>query len=235
MKITKFASEDRGSADFGWLKAKYSFSFARYYNPNKTHFGALRVLNDDIIEGGAGFPTHPHANMEIITIPLQGALAHSDSTGGKGVIRSSEVQIMSAGTGVEHAEYNYIKNAPTNILQIWVFPDKNNVEPRYAQQSFDEHQRLNKWQFLVSNKHPAAMRIHQNAVIARTNLSKGKSLSYQLQYKNNGVFCFVIDGVIKINDETIEKRDAIGIEKIDTFALQSQKDSDVLVIEVPMN
>lgn len=235
MKIKKFASEDRGSADYGWLKANYSFSFARYHNPKRTHFGKLRVLNDDFIEGGAGFPTHPHDNMEIITIALKGALAHEDSSGGKGVIRPNEVQVMSAGTGVEHSEFNHLKNAETNILQIWIFPDEQNVQPRYDQQYFDEHQRVNQWQYLVSNEFPGAMRIHQNATISRAKLEKNEELEYELVQQGNGVYLFLIDGEIKINDEQIKKRDAVGIEQIDTFTVEAKDDSDVLCIEVPMN
>lgn len=235
MKVNTYPANQRGRANHGWLKANYSFSFSSYYNPENTNFGKLRVLNDDFIAGGAGFPTHAHANMEIITIPLKGALAHKDSTGSKGVIRPNEVQFMSAGRGVEHSEFNHIANGETNILQIWIFPKEENTTPKYEQQYFDAHHRQNKWQFLVSNKHPGAIGITQDAVISRTQLQQGKELDYTLQYKSNGVYIFVIDGQIKINNEILGKRDAIGLEQIDIFALQSIKDSDVLCIEVPMN
>ena len=234
MNTTTFPAKQRGSADFGWLKANYSFSFARYYNPENTHFGKLRVLNDDVIQGGAGFATHPHANMEIITIPLKGALAHEDSTGASGTIRPNEVQIMSAGTGIEHSEKNALVNAETNLLQIWIIPNEANVEPRYNQQYFDESQRVNQWQIVVSNIHPGAMRIHQDAVLSRLILEEGRTISYKMHFKENGIFLFVISGELSINQLLLQQRDAVGIQDVEEFNLKANKKSELIAIEVPM-
>jgi len=235
MSIKLFPAKGRGSADYGWLKANYSFSFSNFYNADQVHFGKLRVLNDDYIAGGAGFATHPHENMEIITIPLKGALEHSDSTGGKGVIRPGEVQIMSAGTGVEHSEKNYIKNGETNVLQLWIFPKEQNIEPRYAQQYFEEQQRMNTWQPVVSNKHPGALNINQDAVLSLSHLQQGKSVDYKLHFQGNGVYLFVIDGDITIEGTRFKKRDAAGIDHFNEFEVSANSDSKLLAIEVPMN
>lgn len=235
MKTTIHPANERGGGNFGWLNANYSFSFARYYDAEKTNFGMLRVLNDDFIEGGQGFPTHPHKDMEIISIPLQGALAHEDSTGGKGVIRPNEVQVMSAGKGVTHSESNHIKNAVTNLLQIWIMPNKKGVEPRYQQQYFDEHQRVNQWQPIVSNKHPGAMQIHQDAVLSRLILEKGETIDYTMHYDKNGVYVFVIDGELSIGDKKLNKRDAIGVEDVENFDIFAEQTSELIAIEVPMS
>lgn len=234
MKTTNYPSNERGTADFGWLKANYSFSFSNYFNPNQVRFGKLRVLNDDLLAAGAGFPTHPHANMEIITIPLKGAIEHKDSTGQSGVIRPNEIQLMSAGIGIEHSERNYIKNGQTQVLQIWVFPNQDNVPPKYQQQYFDPNQRVNQWQYIVSNKHAGALTIYQNAVFARTTITKGNTLNYKMHYENNGVFLFLIDGEISIENQLLTKRDAIGIEESDNFTVKANVNSELLAIEVPM-
>lgn len=236
MKTTMFSSKERGEADFGWLKAKYSFSFNNFYSPDKIHFGKLRVLNDDIIEGGKGFAPHGHQNMEIISIVLKGALAHEDSTGSKGVIRPGEVQIMSAGSGINHSEKNHIKNGDTNLLQIWIFPKEQDIQPRYGQQYFDEHQRSNSWQPVISNLHQGSLNINQDAVLSLSNLDNGKSLDYKMNYEGNGVYLFLIDGDITLNkDIQLKTRDAIGIEKSSEFTLHANSESKILAIEVPMN
>ncbi len=235
MQTTFYAANERGRADYGWLKANYSFSFANYYNPQRVHFGKLRVLNDDIIQGGAGFPTHPHENMEIVTIPLKGGLKHEDSTGGKGVIRPGEVQAMSAGSGIEHSEFNYLKNAPTNVLQLWIFPKERNIEPSYRQQFFDAHQRKNKWQIVVSPKHQQALDINQNAVLSMTELDKGSQLTYEKHFDDNGLFLFNIDGSVSLKDTELNKRDAFGIEEFETVEITALENATLLAIEVPMN
>jgi len=236
MKAQVFSSDDRGKADFGWLKANYSFSFNNYHNPDKIRFGKLRVLNDDVIEGGKGFSTHGHENMEIISIVLKGALAHEDSTGSKGVIRPGEVQIMSAGSGITHSEKNYIKNGETSLLQIWIFPKEQNITPVYGQQYFDEKNRVNRWEPVVSNLHPSTLNINQDAVLSLAKLEKGNSLTYTLNYENNGVFLFVIEGEINLENEIqLKTRDAVGIENENTFAIKAKIDSKLLAIEVPMN
>lgn len=227
-------SSTRGSADYGWLKANYSFSFSNYYNPDQVHFGKLRVLNDDIIAAGRGFSTHPHADMEIITIPLKGALAHEDSTGSKGVIRPGEVQIMSAGTGIEHSEKNAIKNGETNILQIWIFPKLLQIKPRYAQQYFEEQQRINQWQPVVSNLHPGALDINQDAVISLAKLDPDQQLDYSIHFSGNGVFLFVIDGEVEVDGQILKTRDAITLENTTGFKVISKYSSQLLSIEVPM-
>lgn len=234
MKTTNYPSNERGTADFGWLKTNYSFSFSNYFNPDQVRFGKLRVLNDDIIAAGAGFATHPHANMEIITIPLKGAIEHKDSTGQSGIIRPNEIQLMSAGIGIEHSEKNYIKNGESQVLQIWIFPNKDNVLPKYQQQYFDPNQRVNQWQYIVSNKHLGALDIYQDAVLARTTLTAGNTIDYKMNYEGNGAFLFLIDGEISIDNKTLIKRDAISIEESDNFTLKANLNSELLLIEVPM-
>lgn len=235
MKTQKFIAAERGKKDFGWLKANYSFSFADYYNPESIHFGKLRVLNDDIISAGMGFAPHEHANMEIISIPLKGALKHKDSTGKSRIIRPNEVQIMSAGTGIEHSEKNHIKNGETSVLQIWILPKEFNTEPKYQQQYFDPHHRQNKWQALVSNKHLNALDINQDAAVSRVNLKAGEAIDYTMSYEGNGVYLFVVSGAIHFQEEQYFERDAIGIEQTNQFTIKALKDADVLALEVPMN
>ncbi len=237
MSVTKYYPADaRGYADHGWLKATHSFSFARYYDPEKVQFGALRVLNDDIIAPGMGFGTHPHDNMEIITIILDGSLAHKDSMGHTQTIVPNEVQVMSAGTGIEHSEFNANRDREVNVLQSWIFPDKVNVEPRYDQTNFPEEERVNKWQTLVSpiDKDDAGLKIHQNAWIYRTKLEEGNSIVHDLHTAENGAYLFVIEGSVTVNGQTLNKRDAYGIADVSNVAMEATKDSDVLLYEVPM-
>ena len=228
-------SNERGSADYGWLKPNYYFSFSQYHNPQWVHFGMLRVLNDDFIAGGGMFPAHPHDNMEIVTIPLSGAVQHQDNTGGKGIIQSGDIQIMSAGSGIVHSEANASATDPLKLFQIWVFPKERDITPRYDQRNFDVNERINKWQIVVSpRQEDKALYIHQNARFALTKLEAGKSLLYQNGFSGNGVFLVVINGEISIDNYTLSTRDAIGISETDSFEVNATTDCEMLAIEVPM-
>jgi redox-sensitive bicupin YhaK (pirin superfamily) len=228
-------SHERGSADYGWLKPNYYFSFAQYHNPQWVHFGMLRVLNDDFIAGGGMFPAHPHDNMEIVTIPLSGAVKHQDNTGGQGIIEAGDIQIMSAGSGIVHSEANASATDPLTLFQIWLFPKERNITPRYDQRSFDVNNRINQWQIIVSPlENDNALYIHQNARFALTNLQTGNTLTYQNGFSGNGVFLVVIDGEISLGNEKLSKRDAIGISETDSFTINALTDAQLLAIEVPM-
>lgn len=238
MKTILYKENERGYANHGWLNAHHYFSFAGYYNPAKIQFGALRVLNDDIIQGGTGFGEHPHDNMEIITIPLKGSLKHKDSMSNKWIqLEVGEVQVMSAGTGLIHAEMNGRENEDLSLFQIWIFPDKKNVKPHYDQKMFKVKGRLNKLQKLVTSfndNDENALKIHQNAVISRIELSENQEYDYEIKDSNKGVFVLLVDGSIQINNELLATRDAIGISEIDKFKIQTRRKSDILFIEVPM-
>ena len=236
MKAIIQKAAERGSGDYGWLKPNYYFSFGNYHNPEKVHFGLLRVLNDDFIGGGGAFPTHPHDNMEIVTIPFTGALKHKDSTGGQGIIKAGDVQIMSAGTGVQHSEANESATEPVTLFQIWVFPKERNIKPRYDQRNFDIGERVNKWQVIVSpNDEDKALWINQDARFALTKLEAGNTLNYQNSFKGNGVYLVVINGAIELDGKKLEKRDAAGIYEADSFTIKATEDAELLAIEVPMN
>lgn len=236
MKTILFKAADRGSADYGWLKPNYYFSFAQYHNPEKVHFGLLRVLNDDFVAGGGGFPTHPHDNMEIVTIPFSGALQHKDSTGGNGVIKAGDIQIMSAGSGVQHSEFNASATDPVTLFQVWIFPKERNIKPRYDQRNFDINDRLNKWQTVVSPlDSDNALWINQDARFALTNLDAGKEISYSTAFKGNGVFLVVINGSVQVDGKRLSKRDALGISESDSFSIAASADAELLAIEIPMN
>ena len=236
MKTIIQKAAERGSGDYGWLKPNYYFSFGNYHNPEKVHFGLLRVLNDDFIGGGGAFPTHPHDNMEIVTIPFTGALKHTDSTGGQGIIKAGDVQIMSAGTGVQHSEANESATEPVTLFQIWVFPKERNIKPRYDQRNFDIGERVNKWQVIVSpNDEDKALWINQDARFALTKLEAGNTLNYQNSFKGNGVYLVVINGAIELDGKKLEKRDAAGIYEADSFTIKATEDAELLAIEVPMN
>ena len=238
MKKLIYKSTDRGQANYGWLNANYSFSFANYYHPEKVNFGALRVLNDDVIQGGMGFGTHPRDNMEIITIPLKGALKHKDSMGNKWIaIETGEVQVMSAGSGLQHSEMNNSPIEEINLFQIWIFPNKNEVEPRYDQQKFDPSERKNKLQILVSSldeKLEGSLKIHQDALISRIDLDENSEFSYPLKSENHGLYVMVVEGEITIDSEILGKRDAIGISETKSIAIKANSNSELLFIEVPM-
>ncbi|HMN48041.1 MAG TPA: pirin family protein [Ignavibacteriaceae bacterium] len=231
-----YRSEDRGKANYGWLDTRYSFSFANYYNPEMMNFGMLRVLNDDTVLPSKGFGTHPHDNMEIITIILEGALEHKDSMGTGDVIHKDEIQVMSAGSGITHSEFNPSKDEKVNLLQLWIFPKEQNIKPRYDQKYFPADTRKNNLVTAVSglNKN-GALYIHQDAEIKLGNFEKDKKINYQLNNTANGVYIFVINGHIKIGDEDLFKRDAIGIYDTMDFALEIVENSDFVLIEVPMS
>ncbi len=236
MKSILFKAADRGTADYGWLKPNYYFSFAQYHDNAKVHFGLLRVLNDDFIGGGGAFPTHPHDNMEIVTIPFTGALKHKDSTGGEGVIQAGDIQIMSAGSGVQHSEANASATDPVTLFQVWVFPKERNIKPRYDQKTFNVNERANKWQTVVSPiDADAALWINQDARFSLTNLEAGKEITYTNAFKNNGVFLVVINGSVEVNGQQLNKRDALGISEMESFTVTASEDAELLAIEIPMS
>lgn len=226
----------RGHMDHGWLNTYHSFSFASWHNPERINFGALRVLNDDYVKGGFGFGKHPHDNMEIITIVLKGALEHQDSMGHTQAIHVNEVQVMSAGSGVFHSEYNHNKDEDVNLIQIWIFPEKRHVEPRYDQKLFEEKERVNKLQLLVSpmNHEDAGLKIHQQAWIYRTKAEKGKGFELKAHSSSHGFYVFVIEGSVSVNEQKLTRRDALGISETDFLNFEAGEESDVLILEVPM-
>ncbi|HEX9828277.1 MAG TPA: pirin family protein [Flavobacteriaceae bacterium] len=239
MKTTIHKAESRGFANHGWLQANHSFSFANYYNPEKMHFGALRVLNDDVVAPKMGFGTHPHNNMEIITIPLKGVLKHRDNMHDKWQpIVPGEVQVMSAGTGVQHSEINGSESEHLNLFQIWIMPNKQSVKPRYDQNTFNESDRKNKLQTLVTSideDFEGSLKIHQDAMISRIDLDKNETFEYQLKSENHGVYVMTIHGNVSVGGDQLETRDAIEISETSTFEIKSNEDSGLLFIEVPMN
>lgn len=229
-------SADRGHANHGWLNAKHSFSFGGWYDPEKVHFGALRVLNDDTIAPGMGFGKHPHDNMEIITIPLSGAVKHEDSMGNSGTITTGEVQVMSAGTGIMHSEFNASKSEELKLFQIWIFPNKRGVQPRYDQAKFDLGQMKNQFTSVVGpNGDDAPMWIHQDAYIQMAEIESGETISYSTKGKNTGVYTMVVEGEIETQNETLSSRDAIGTSNIEQIEYTAKTISKLLVLEVPLN
>jgi hypothetical protein len=236
MKTIFHKAESRGYANHGWLEAYHSFSFARYFNPERMGFGALRVLNDDAVKGGMGFSSHPHKDMEIITIPLEGDLKHSDTMGNVGIISKGEVQVMSAGTGIFHSEKNANATKDLKLLQIWVIPREENVQPRYEQLVITEQAKPNDFQQIVSpDKDDEGVWIHQDAWFSLANFDKGVSKQYNLKKTTNGVYVFVIEGKAKIGNQLLEKRDALGITECLDFTLEALENSEILIMEVPMN
>ena len=234
MKTILHRGSGRGHANYGWLDTQYSFSFANYHDPEKVHFGALRVFNDDTLEGGGGFDRHPHDNMEITTIVLEGSLEHQDSMGHKQQIRAGEVQVMTAGTGIFHSEYNADEKKTLKLFQIWVFPAIKNLTPRYDQKEFDPEERNDKWQRLVSPDEACALMLNQKTWFSRTKLSAGKNIEYALHDKSHGVYVFIIDGTADVASARLETRDAVGIYEAAEISIRAEKDSDILLIEVPM-
>ena len=228
-------AETRGHANHGWLNSYHSFSFANYYNPERMHFGVLRVLNDDQVEAGMGFGTHPHDNMEIISIPLEGDLEHKDSMGTTAVIKNGDVQVMSAGTGITHSEYNKNKDKLVKFLQIWVFPNKKNVKPRYDQITLNESDRHNKLQQIISpGPEDAGVWIHQNAWFHLGKFDKGVTTEYTLKAKENGVYAFILNGDVTINGQKLNKRDGLGIWSTDKISISADSDAEFLLMDVPM-
>ncbi|UFH36711.1 pirin family protein [Flavobacterium acetivorans] len=237
MKNTVLHKADtRGHADHGWLNAYHSFSFASWYNPDRVQFGALRVLNDDTIAGGMGFGTHPHDNMEIITIPLEGDLAHKDSMGNTETIKTGDIQVMSAGTGVKHSEFNPNSDQRTKLLQIWVFPNKRNVTPRYQQITLDSEDRKNKLQQILSpNEEDAGVWIHQDAWFHLGKFDKGIETTYDLKKSDNGVYIFVLSGNLSINGQELETRDGLGLWDTNSLEIKATSDAEFLLMEIPMH
>ena len=235
MKIVFHKSDTRGHANHGWLDSYHTFSFAGYQNPERMSFGVLRVLNDDTVSGGMGFGLHPHRDMEIISIPLEGDLEHRDSMGTAEVIRHGEIQVMSAGTGVQHSEYNKNKDEAVKFLQIWVFPRELNVEPRYDQMMIADGEKRNDFQQILSpNKDDDGVWIHQDAWFSLAKFDAGFSKEYKLNKKGNGVYVFVLKGSAKIGDQELNTRDGFGIWDVDSFNLESTSDAEILLMEVPM-
>ena len=235
MKKTFHPSAARGEANHGWLHAKHSFSFAQFFNPERIQFGALRVLNDDVIAPGMGFGTHPHNNMEIITIPLKGALEHKDSMDNIGVVAVDEIQVMSAGTGVSHSEYNKNKDQPLNLLQLWVLPNQQNVVPRYDQKNIKSLKKTNALYPVISPNHDnTGMWIHQDAWFHLGDFNQKTTVPYSLHKKGNGVYAFMIEGRASIEGESLEKRDALGVWETEGFSITAEKNSRILLVEVPM-
>jgi redox-sensitive bicupin YhaK (pirin superfamily) len=230
-------AESRGDANHGWLHSRHTFSFADYYNPDRMHFGALRVLNDDRVEAGMGFGTHPHDNMEIISIPLVGDLEHKDSMGNVAIIKNGDVQVMSAGTGITHSEYNRNKDTLVKFLQIWVLPNKRNVKPRYDQITLKSSDRRNTLQQILSpNADDAGVWIHQDAWFHLGRFDKDVSTDYAIKKKGNGVYAFVIKGDVSIDGNSLNERDGLGIWGSERISLRANsQDAEVLLMEVPMS
>lgn len=225
----------RGHANHGWLDTHHTFSFANYHNPERMSFGVLRVLNDDRIAGGTGFGTHPHDNMEIISIPLSGDLEHKDSMGNTAVIRQGELQVMSAGTGIFHSEYNKNKDQEARFLQIWLFPKKRNVKPRYDQIVLPGQSRNELAQVLSPSPDDDGVWIHQDAWFHLGKFDAGKSVEYKLKKPGNGIYTFVINGELSAGDQDLEKRDGYGVWDTNSLHFNFKKDSEILIMEVPMN
>ncbi|TXE17312.1 pirin family protein [Psychroserpens burtonensis] len=238
MKTILHKADTRGFANHGWLKSHHSFSFASYHNPERMSFGALRVLNDDLVQPKMGFGTHPHQNMEIISIPLSGALSHKDNMGNTQDIEVGEVQVMSAGTGLTHSEFNDSKTDEVNFLQLWIIPEATNVKPNYEQRAFFSEEQKNQLQTVVAPKDKLegdALPINQQAYMYRTNLESGKSIGVNVKTKQNGFYVFVIDGEVEVADNTLGKRDAIGVYDTESIDIKSNNNSDLIILEVPMN
>jgi len=234
MKTIFYKANQRGHAEHGWLSTYYSFSFADYYNSNMMGFGLLRVLNDDTIQPGEGFGLHPHQNMEIVTIALQGKLEHRDNTGGGGVIAPGEIQVMSAGTGVYHSEFNASKAEPVSLLQIWVMPEKLGVLPRYDQRKFDTNLFQNSIYNVVAPKGSDGLWLNQQTWFSLSQIEKGKSVTYETHREGGGVYCFVIEGSVTIGDAELNRRDALGAWETSQLEVTAQQDAYLLFIEVPM-
>ena len=237
MKTELHPANERGHAGLDWLDTYHSFSFATYFNPAREQFGCLRVLNDDTIAGGTGFDLHPHNNMEIITLMLEGSLEHRDSMGNTQVIAQGEVQVMSAGTGIYHAEYNHSETEDAKLFQIWIFPREKGLKPRYDQKFFEEQKTKNKLVTLVTpdiKQQDDSLWIHQDAYISTVNLEKGHNIEYKIRIQGNGVFAIVIVGNIKVNENSLNRRDAIAVTETDIVNFESVTDSNLLIIEVPM-
>jgi quercetin 2,3-dioxygenase len=236
MKTVLHKAATRGHANHGWLDSWHSFSFGSYHDPSRIHFGALRVLNDDTVAPGMGFGKHPHDNMEIISIALEGELEHEDNMGNQQIIRNGDVQVMSAGTGIAHSEKNKNKDQFVKFLQIWVFPNRRNVQPRYDQQSFSDEDKRNKLATVLSpiGTKDSGVQIHQDAWFSLGKLDKGTELTYDLKKKENGVYAFVLEGDVTINEIAMNRRDGLGISEASQLTIKADNDTEILLMEVPM-
>jgi len=236
MKTVLHKSTTRGHANHGWLDSWHTFSFGSYHDPLRTHFGALRVLNDDTVAAGKGFGKHPHENMEIISIPLEGDLEHSDSIGNTSVIKQGDVQIMSAGTGVVHSEKNANADRPVKFLQIWVFPNQQNVTPRYEQQTFLKEDQNNKLLTIVSpiGSDDSGVHIHQDAWFSLGNFNKGQTIPYSVKKEGNGVYVFLLEGDVTVNDIVLNRRDGLGISEESKLLITANANAELLLVDVPM-
>ena len=236
MKTIYHAADSRGNANHGWLKSRHTFSFANYYNPERMGFGVLRVINDDFVIGGQGFGNHSHRDMEIISIPLAGKLAHGDSIGNEGVIETGEIQVMSAGTGITHSEMNGSREEAVRFLQIWVMPNKMNVAPRYQQVHMGTIMTPNEFnQVLSPNADDAGVWIHQDAWFSMGEFDKGVTQTYQLNNPNNGVYIFVISGKVVVNGNILATRDGLGVWDTKHFTMEVKEAAKVLLMEVPLS
>jgi redox-sensitive bicupin YhaK (pirin superfamily) len=228
-------AETRGHANHGWLNSMHTFSFANYYNPERMQFGALRVLNDDTVEAGMGFGKHPHDNMEIISIPLEGDLEHKDSMDNVSVIKYGDIQVMSAGTGIFHSEFNRNRDKRVKFLQIWVMPNKKNVTPRYDQITLNSADRHNKLQQILSlSPEDPGVWIYQNAWFNLGQFDKGVSADYTIKAKGNGVYAFILSGDVTINDQQLNTRDGYGLWDVDKISIKADTDAEFLLMDVPM-
>jgi redox-sensitive bicupin YhaK (pirin superfamily) len=236
MKSILHKADTRGHANHGWLDSWHSFSFGSYYEPTRIHFGALRVLNDDTVAPGMGFGRHPHDNMEIISIPLEGDLEHQDNTGTKQVIRKGDIQVMSAGTGIEHSEKNKNSDQAVKFLQIWIIPNKKNVAPRYDQKTFSEDEKKNKLLTIISPiGNSEGVNIHQDAWFSLGKLSKDTELNYTLKNKDHGVYAFLLEGDVLVNDIALNRRDGLGISEVTELKIKASNDAEILLVEVPLS
>ncbi len=238
MKKILHPASTRGAADYGWLQANYSFSFANYFDPNRMQFGLLRVLNDDVVAPARGFSTHPHQNMEIVTIPQEGAVKHRDSMGNRGVVAAGEIQVMSAGSGIEHSELNASMRDPLKLFQIWIHPEEENVDPRYDQKEIAHIVEPNKFSTVVKPRSEALngdLWIHQQAYFNIGEFSEKTTTTYKLQQDGHGIYVLVINGTVEVDNEVLGDRDAIGIWDASEVTFTVEKDSRVLLIETPMN
>jgi len=235
MKIKIHKSDSRGIANHGWLNSRHTYSFSNYHEPNRMGFGKLRVINDDIVDPSMGFGTHPHENMEIISIPLRGCLRHEDSMGNQHIIEADEVQIMSAGTGVTHSEYNNSDVEPVNFLQIWILPKLRDIKPRYEQNRFDSANRLNKFQLIVSpDGEEGSVSINQDVYFSLIDIDKDRTISYELHNSNNGIYLFLISGSMMLEEHCLEERDGAELSSISNVDLLATTDTQLLCIETPV-
>ena len=234
-KIIIHRADTRGIAEHGWLKSFHTFSFASYYNPERIHFGVLRVLNDDIVKASSGFDNHTHENMEIISIPLEGILTHKDNLGHISIIRPGDIQVMSAGSGITHSEYNDDTVNPVNFLQIWIYPKQKDIKPEYQQKAFNPEDRINLLQEIIS-PFPGnnGLHIHQDAWISIGKLDKGIETEYTIKKKDNGIYIFIIEGDTNVEGLNLNKRDGIGISGTDKIKIKAINDCELLVLDIPM-